>query len=173
MRLRFPKHPAGVRPSAKRFMQSTHQFPTATLLWVLSPQFYKWGIWVSESFHICLKLHCWLMAGTEFKLRRLRCREFASLDWAICWNKHFISSGHQAHAQNRLLVFSCEGLSLPEGAAVRSWHIESDSDCPQDLTVLASIQWQLSLDNYSDSTWSCVSNELIVEFFPNHCFDFW
>ena len=39
-----------------------------------------------------------------------------------------------------------------------SWWIESDSDSPQGLTATAWIQWQLSLEHYSDSIWSCASN---------------
>lgn len=105
-------------PMSRPVDTSSHQLPIATLFEALLAPFYKWGIWVSESFHTCSKLHCWVVTRTEFKRRKRRCREFASLNWAFCWDKHFIFPGHQA--------------SWAEHASsLQQWMTDSHSQMPQ------------------------------------------
>ena len=147
-------------PMSRHVDTSSHQLPIATLLEALLAPFYKWGIWVSESFHTCSKLHCWSVTRTEFKCRKRRCGEFASLNRAFCWDKHFIFPGHQASwaedASSLQQWMTDSHSQTPQ--QWHSWWVESDSACPQGLTAMAQIQGQLSLENCSDSVWSCASN---------------
>lgn len=144
-RLSFPNRHQESSPMPRHVDTSSHQLPIATLLEALLAPFYKWGIWVSESFHTCSKLHCWLVTGMEFKRRKRRCGEFASLNWAFCSDQHFVFPRHQASwaedASSLQQWMTDSHSQTPQ--QWHSWWIESDSACPQGLTAMAVIPGEL------------------------------
>lgn len=119
-----------------------------------------------------MRLHCWWVAGAEFKLRTLRCREFASLDEESRWNHHFIFSWHWEHwehtsglEQQMTFMEAAAAVQLVDG--IRQW-LPTSSYCPLLHPVAVILEEILRLYLNLCFKWTNWLSRLLV----NHCFDF-